>query len=387
MFRMLVQRIAPMAVLLGAASKTPRTVEAATAAPLDRSTKGDEVAVFSGGCFWGIQAVFQHVKGVTNAVSGYAGGDAATAHYDRVSEGNTGHAESVRVTFDPSQVSYEQLLQVFFTVAHDPTQLNFQGPDHGSQYRSAIWYTTDEQRAAAERYIAQLTTAKVWSHPIVTQVSRLGAFYPAESYHQDYATLHPYQPYILFNDAPKVAALKRQLPALYREKASLVSEAGKDNKDIKDNKMREYTKPSDAELKKKLTAMQYQVTQHEGTEPPFHNEYWNNHEAGIYVDVVTGEPLFSSLDKYDSGTGWPSFTKPLEPTNVTTKTDRLFGMVRTEVRSAHGNSHLGHVFDDGPRPTGQRYCMNSAAMRFIPVSRLQEEGYGDYVKLFHGKTE
>jgi methionine-R-sulfoxide reductase len=149
--------------------------------------------------------------------------------------------------------------------------------------------------------------------------------------------------------------------------------------------MREYTKPGDAELKKKLTSIQYQVTQHEGTEPAFHNEYWNNHEAGIYVDVVTGEPLFSSLDKYDSGTGWPSFTKPLEPANVTTKTDRQFGIVRTEVRSAHGDSHLGHVFDDGPRRTGQRYCMNSAAMRFIPVGRLQEEGYGEYVKLFHMK--
>ncbi len=146
--------------------------------------------------------------------------------------------------------------------------------------------------------------------------------------------------------------------------------------------MREYTKPTDAELKKKLTPQQYQVTQHEGTEPAFRNEYWNNHDAGIYVDVVTGEPLFSSLDKYDSGTGWPSFTKPLEASNVTTKTDRQFGMTRTEVRSAHGDSHLGHLFDDGPKPTGQRYCMNSASMRFIPVAKLEAEGYGEYAKLF-----
>ena len=336
----------------------------------------EQVAVFSGGCFWGIQAVFQHVKGVTNAVSGYAGGDAMTARYDRVSEGNTGHAESVRVTFDPSQVSYEQLLNVFFTVAHDPTQLNFQGPDHGTQYRSAVWYTNDQQKAAAQSYISQLTKAKTWPKPIVTQVSALGAFYPAESYHQDYATLHPTQPYIAINDAPKVATLKQRFPALYRDTPVLVSN------NRKENRMDTFKKPADGELKQKLTPMQYQVTQHEGTEPPFRNEYWNNHEAGIYVDIVSGEPLFSSLDKYDSGTGWPSFTKPLEKANVTTKTDRQFGMTRTEVRSAHGDSHLGHLFDDGPKPTGQRYCMNSASMRFIPVDKLEAEGYGEYVKLF-----
>ena len=336
----------------------------------------EQVAVFSGGCFWGVQAVFQHVIGVTNAVSGYAGGDASTAHYDRVSEGNTGHAESVRLTFDPSRVTYEQLLQVFFTIAHDPTQLNYQGPDHGPQYRSAIWYTNDEQKLAAESYIAQSNKAKTWPKPIVTQVAPLGAFYPAEAYHQDYATTHPYQPYILFNDAPKVARLKKQLPALYRDKAALVSDNNKESA------MRTYTKPSDAELKKKLTSMQYDVTQHAGTEPAFHNEYWSNHEPGIYVDIVSGEPLFSSLDKYDSGTGWPSFTKPLESANIATKTDRQFGMVRTEVRSVHGDSHLGHVFDDGPRPTGLRYCMNSASMRFIPASKLEAEGYGQYAGLF-----
>jgi len=376
MFGKLVQRIAPIAVLLGVASKTPRSEAAPQSLAPARVSKDQQIAVFSGGCFWGVQAVFQHVKGVTNAVSGYAGGDAATARYDRVSDGNTGHAESVQVTFDPSQVSYEQLLQVFFAVAHDPTQLNYQGPDHGPQYRSAIWYTNDQQKTSAQSYIAQLTKAKTWSRPIVTQVSALGTFYPAEVYHQNYATLHPNQPYILYNDAPKLTALKRQLPALYRETPVLVSDAAKETK------MRDYTKPNDAELKTKLTPMQYQVTQHEGTEPPFRNEYWNNHEAGIYVDIVTGEPLFSSLDKYDSGTGWPSFTKPLEPSNIATKTDRQLGMVRTEVRSAHGNSHLGHLFDDGPRPTGQRYCMNSASMRFIPVAILQAEGYGEYLKLF-----
>jgi methionine-R-sulfoxide reductase len=212
----------------------------------------------------------------------------------------------------------------------------------------------------------------------VTQVSPLAAFYVAEPYHQDYATLHPNQPYIAINDAPKVEHLKRQFPGLWRNDPVLVN--GKPVGATK--KMSDFQKPSDAELKSKLTPIQYEVTQHEATEPPFRNEYWNNHEAGIYVDVVTGEPLFSSLDKYDSGTGWPSFTKPLEPTNVTTKSDRQLGMLRTEVRSAHGDSHLGHLFDDGPKPTGQRYCMNSASMRFIPVSKLEAEGYGQYLSLF-----
>jgi peptide methionine sulfoxide reductase msrA/msrB len=381
MFRILIQHIAPITLLIGVTASAPlRETDSPRHVALSRSAMSDEVAVFSGGCFWGVQAVFQHVQGVTSAVSGYSGGDASGAHYDRVSDGNTGHAESVRVTFDPAQVTYEQLMRVFFSVAHDPTQLNYQGPDHGTQYRSAIWYTSERQKNAAEAYIAQLNKAKVWPRPIVTQVSALVAFFPAEAYHQDYATLHPNQPYIAINDAPKVVALKKQLPALYRETPVLVSDAHQETK------MHEYNKPSDAELKKKLSPMQYEVTQHEGTEPPFRNEYWNNHDAGIYVDVVTGEPLFSSLDKYDSGTGWPSFTKPLESANVTTKTDRLLGMVRTEVRSAHGNSHLGHVFDDGPRPTGQRYCMNSASMRFIPLAKLQAEGYGEYLKLFQGES-
>jgi peptide-methionine (S)-S-oxide reductase len=185
--------------------------------PLAKAS-GSETAVLSGGCFWGIQAVFQHVKGVISATSGYAGGEAATAHYEMVSEGNTGHAESVRVVYDPAQISYGQLLKVFFSVAHDPTEVNRQGPDEGEQYRSMISYGNAEQKRIAEAYIAQLSQAKVFAQPIATQVVALKAFYPAEAYHQDYARLHPHDPYIMFNDAPKVDHLKKQFPELYREK-------------------------------------------------------------------------------------------------------------------------------------------------------------------------
>ena len=194
------------------------------AAPADdarlASGAAEEVAVFSGGCFWGIEAVFEHVKGVTRAESGYAGGAGTTANYESVSAGDTGHAESVRVVFDPSQVTYGQLLQVFFSVAHDPTELNYQGPDHGPQYRSAIWYTTEAQKRTAEAYIAQLTRSHAFPKPIVTEVNPLRGFYLAEAYHQDYATRHPDAPYIVYNDAPKVERLKKDLPALYRSARS-----------------------------------------------------------------------------------------------------------------------------------------------------------------------
>jgi peptide-methionine (S)-S-oxide reductase len=182
------------------------------------ASKGQQIAVFAGGCFWGVQAVFQHVKGVISATSGYAGGAANTAQYELVSTGETGHAESVRVTYDPSQVSYGQLLRVFFSVAHDPTELNQQGPDVGTQYRSVIFYGNDEQKNVAEAYVAQLDKAKVFHRPIVTQIVPLKAFYAAEAYHQDYAARHPNNPYIVYNDAPKVDHLRQQFPELYSGK-------------------------------------------------------------------------------------------------------------------------------------------------------------------------
>lgn len=203
------------ALSIGAAGPV-RLPDPAVDAPLAK-TAGKQTAVIAGGCFWGIQAVFEHVKGVISATSGYAGGDMSSPSYEEVSTGSTGHAESVQITYDPSQISYGQLLKVFFSVAHDPTELNYQGPDHGTQYRSAIFYTSPEQEHIATAYISQLQTAKVFPEKIVTQVTPLKAFYAAEGYHQDYFIHHPYSPYIIINDKPKVAHLKSDLPALYRE--------------------------------------------------------------------------------------------------------------------------------------------------------------------------
>ena len=223
-------------LLLGALALAPCAAQAEPAvvipppAAQEQAAPGLETAVLAGGCFWGVQAVFQHVKGVTNAVSGYAGGAKNTAEYETVSTGTTGHAESVRVTFDPKQISYGKILQVYFSVAHNPTELNYQGPDHGTQYRSEIFPQDEAQHRVARDYIAQLDAAHVFKRPIVTKTDTIkAAFFPAEGYHQDYATLHPYQPYIAFNDAPKVANLKKLFPDLWREKPVLVAEAAKGN--------------------------------------------------------------------------------------------------------------------------------------------------------------
>ena len=200
----------------GASRQLPESA-AAPIVELNAPSPAEDTAVFAGGCFWGIEAVFEHVKGVKSAVSGYAGGNTANPSYEEVSSGDTGHAESVQVIYDPAQVSYGKLLQIFFSVGHDPTQLNRQGPDHGTQYRSAIFYNTPQQQRVAESYIRQLSDAKTFSRPIVTQVAKLRAFFPAEEYHQDYLVRHPNQPYIVIHDKPKVAALKKQFPSIYRD--------------------------------------------------------------------------------------------------------------------------------------------------------------------------
>ena len=311
------------------------------------SKQEQQIIYLAGGCFWGLEAYMERIQGVTDAVSGYANGKGDTTNYQLLHA--TDHAETVKVTYDPNKISLDKLLQYYFRVI-DPTSINKQGNDRGRQYRTGIYYQNEQDKAVIEAALKTLQSK--YQEPIQIEVEPLKNYVEAEEYHQDYLKKNP-------NGYCHIDIKKADEPLIDDKK---------------------YPKPSDTELKQKLTALQYDVTQGKHTERSFSNEYWDNFEPGIYVDITTGEPLFSSKDKFESGCGWPSFTKPIAAEVAEYQRDNSFNMTRIEVLSRSGHAHLGHVFDDGPRDKGGlRYCINSASIKFIPLDEMEKQGYGDLI--------
>ncbi len=313
-----------------------------------------ELATFAGGCFWCMVSPFDEQPGIIKVVSGYTGGHTENPTYEEVCSDTTGHYEAVQITYDPEKMSYETLLKQYWQQI-DPTDAGGQFNDRGDSYRTAIFYHNEEQHRLAEDSKKELANSGRFQKEIVTKILPAGPFYRAEEKHQHYYKKNSFH-YNLYKEGSGRARF------------------------IRDNWNN--TK-SDEQLRAELTPLQYEVTRNNATEPPFQNEYWDNREEGIYVDIISGEPLFSSLDQYDAGCGWPSFTKPIQRHEMEEKLDTSYGMRRIEVRSKTSDSHLGHVFDDGPGPDRARYCINSAALRFIPLDQLEEKGYGQYLSLFN----
>ncbi len=323
----------------------------------------------AGGCFWGTEKYFQNISGVLSTEVGYANGKTAQPSYEDVCDKDTGHAEVVKVIYDDAQVSLPFILQMYAQVI-DPVSVNKQGNDTGTQYRTGVYWTDAADEAVVERFLTQLQGQ--YKEKIAVENMALQNYHPAEEYHQDYLEKNP-------NGYCHIGAS-------HFEKAKLAKDPSVRKPPVTAKPV--FVKQSDAQLKQKLTPLQYQVTQENGTEPAFNNEFDKHFDEGIYVDITTGEPLFSSTDKYDSGCGWPAFTRPIDESLIVDVNDKSHGMIRTEVRSKLGDAHLGHVFTDGPvAEGGLRYCINSASLRFIPKEKMTEEGYGAYLPLFKKKLD